>query len=79
MPLHIAGLDGLNMVMDYIPGFVWFIGKTFFIVFLLMWMKWTFPRLRVDQILNLEWKYLVPIGLANMLLMAVVVVFRWHF
>ena len=43
MPLHIAGLDGLNMVMDYIPGFVWFIGKTFFIVFLLMWIRWTFP------------------------------------
>lgn len=43
MPLHIAGLDGLNMVMDYIPGFIWFIGKTFFIVFLLMWIRWTLP------------------------------------
>ena len=79
MPLHIPGLDGFNAAMDWIPGFVWFFGKAFFVVFLLMWMKWTFPRLRVDQILNLEWKYLVPIGLANMLLMAVVVVFRWHF
>ena len=44
-----------------------------------MWIKWTFPRLRVDQILHLEWKYLVPIGLVNMLLMAVIVVFNWHF
>ena len=79
MPLHIAGLDGLNMVMDYIPGFVWFIGKTFFIVFLLMWIRWTFPRLRIDQVLTLEWKYLLPINLCNLFLMVFVVVFKLHF
>ena len=44
-----------------------------------MWIKWTFPRLRIDQILTLEWKYLVPIGLLNLLLMVVVVVFGLHF
>ena len=43
MPLHIAGLESFNLVMDYIPGFIWFIGKTFMIVFLLMWIRWTFP------------------------------------
>ena len=79
MPLHIAGLDGFNAVMDYIPGFVWFFGKAFFVVFLLMWIKWTFPRLRIDQILTLEWKYLVPIGLFNLLLMVIIVVFNLHF
>src|SRR5574344_507943 len=79
MPLHIPGLDGFNTVMDYIPGFVWFFAKAFFIVWLLMWIKWTFPRLRVDQILTLEWKYLVPIGLLNLLIMVVIVVFEWHF
>lgn len=79
MPLHIPGLDGFNNAMDYIPGFVWFFGKAFFVVFLLMWIKWTFPRLRIDQILTLEWKYLVPIGLANLLLMVIVVVFKLHF
>ncbi|MEG0789201.1 MAG: NADH-quinone oxidoreductase subunit NuoH [Alistipes sp.] len=79
MPLHVAGLENFNALMDLIPGFVWFFGKAFFVVFLLMWMKWTFPRLRVDQILSLEWKYLVPIGLVNMLAMAIIVVFKWHF
>ena len=79
MPLHIAGWEGFNTVMDCIPGFVWFFGKAFFVVGLLMWIKWTFPRLRIDQILTLEWKYLVPIGLANLLLMVIVVVFKLHF
>ena len=79
MPLHIPGLDGFNTVMDYIPGFVWFFGKAFCVVWILMWFKWTFPRLRIDQILTLEWKYLVPIGLVNLLLMVIIVVFDLHF
>lgn len=79
MPFHIPNWEGFNQIMDYIPGFVWFFGKAFFVVWLLMWIKWTFPRLRIDQILNLEWKYLVPIGLVNILLMAVCVVMGWHF
>lgn len=78
-PIYFPGLDGFNVVMDYIPGVVWFIGKTFFVVFLLMWMRWTFPRLRIDQILSLEWKYLLPISMVNLVLMALVVAFGIHF
>ena len=48
MPFHVSGLDGFNAIMDFIPGFVWFFAKAFFVVFLLMWIKWTFPRLRID-------------------------------
>ena len=72
-PLHIAGLEGFNHIMDLIPGAVWFLGKAFFVVFLLMWLRWTFPRLRIDQILSLEWKYLVPITMFNLVLMALLV------
>ena len=75
MPLHIPGLDGFNAVMDYIPGIVWFLGKTFFVVFLLMWIKWTFPRLRIDQVLTLEWKYLMPLSLIVLVIMTACVVF----
>ena len=70
-----AGVAGFDAAMDYIPGIVWFLGKTFFVVWLLMWVRWTFPRLRVDQILKLEWKYLMPLALLNLVLMTVVVAF----
>src|SRR5574344_489804 len=79
MPLHVPGFENFNMIMDMIPSFIWFFGKAFFVVFLLMWVKWTFPRLRIDQILNLEWKYLVPISLVNLIIMVLVVVFGLHF
>ena len=79
MPLHIAGLDGFNTAMDYIPGVVWFFGKAFLVVLLMMWMRWTFPRLRIDQILTLEWKYLIPLSMLNLLLMSIVVAYELHF
>lgn len=62
-------------ITDSIPflGVFWFLAKTFVLVFLMMWFRWTFPRLRVDQLLTLEWKYLLPINLANLVLMAVIV------
>lgn len=71
-PVNI-GVEAFDAVMNYIPGIVWFLGKTFALVWILMWIKWTFPRLRIDQILKLEWKYLMPLSLINLVLMTIVV------
>lgn len=73
-PIQI-GVEAFDEVMDYIPGIVWFLGKAFAMVWLLMWIKWTFPRLRIEQILKLEWKYLMPTALLNLILMTACVSF----
>ncbi len=79
MPFHIGHWTSFNHIMDYIPSSVWFMGKTFFLIFIIMWFRWTFPRLRIDQLLNLEWKYLLPISLINVLIMTIIAILGWHF
>ena len=66
-PVNI-GLEAFDNVMNLIPGIFWFLGKTFMVVWILMWVRWTFPRLRIDQILKLEWKYLMPLMLLVLVL-----------
>ena len=52
--------------------FLWFFAKLFVLVFLFIWVRWTYPRLRYDQLMNLGWKVLLPLSLANILFTAVV-------
>ncbi len=79
MPFHIGNWHAFNHWMDIIPSSVWFFGKTFFLIFVIMWFRWTFPRLRIDQLLNLEWKYLLPISMFNLLLVTLIAIMGWHF
>ena len=79
MPLHIPGWEGFNAVMDFIPSTIWFVVKAVALSFIIIWFKWTFPRLRIDQLLAFEWKYLLPINLFNLVLMLIVVAFGLHF
>ncbi|HWO98592.1 MAG TPA: NADH-quinone oxidoreductase subunit NuoH [Bacillus sp. (in: firmicutes)] len=58
--------------LDFIPGAIWFALKFSFIVFLLIWFRITFPRLRADQLMEFGWKVLLPVALANIFITAVV-------
>ncbi|MFV0471624.1 MAG: NADH-quinone oxidoreductase subunit NuoH [Paludibacteraceae bacterium] len=73
MPLQIKGWESFNQLMWYIPSYIWFFAKTGVLIFISLWIRWSFPRLRIDQLLNLEWKYLLPINLVNLLLMVILV------
>ncbi|MDE6654154.1 MAG: NADH-quinone oxidoreductase subunit H, partial [Muribaculaceae bacterium] len=54
-------------------------GKAIVLSAIIIWFKWTFPRLRIDHLLSFEWKYLLPVGLCNLVLMALIIVFNLHF
>jgi len=79
MPFHIGDWQAFNHIMNFIPPIFWFMGKTTFIIFMMMWFRWTFPRLRIDQLLTLEWKYLMPLNLMNIVIMAFLVLMGWVF
>ena len=68
---------GITDHIAWFPESVWFLIKVLVIIFVMMWFRWTFPRLRVDQLLTLEWKYLLPINLVNIVIMAIVIWLNW--
>ncbi|MGC8828413.1 MAG: NADH-quinone oxidoreductase subunit NuoH [Verrucomicrobiia bacterium] len=79
MPFHIGGLDALNRIFDLIPPWIWFFGKVSVLIFIVMWFRWTFPRLRVDQLMRFEWKFLMPLSFVNLAIAAVIVLAGWYF
>lgn len=79
MPFHIGGMEGLNRLFDVIPPWLWFFGKVSVLIFVVMWFRWTFPRLRVDQLMTFEWKFLMPAALATVAVAAVLVTGGWFF
>jgi len=51
----------------FLPGIVWFLLKSYLLVFVIIWLRWTYPRVRFDQLLNISWKALIPLALLNLL------------
>ncbi len=56
-----------------LPPVLWFVVKLYALIFVFMWVRWTFPRFRIDQLLNFSWKVLIPVALANLVVTAYVV------
>ncbi len=56
----------------HIPEFIWLVGKAMVVVLFLFWVRWTLPRLRVDQLMSLAWKLLIPVGFVSLLIVSVV-------
>ncbi len=52
----------------FLPGIIWFFIKSFSLVFVIVWFRWTFPRVRFDQLLNFSWKILIPVSFLWLLL-----------
>lgn len=59
-----------------IIGTLLFLGKVFFFIFFFMWIRWTIPRFRYDQLMNLGWKYLIPLALINIFITGVFTLWR---
>jgi NADH-quinone oxidoreductase subunit H len=58
-----------------LPPVIWFMLKTFVVIFFFIWVRGTFPRFRFDQLMRLGWKVLVPLGLANILFTGALILF----
>jgi NADH-quinone oxidoreductase subunit H len=67
---HVPGLDrlGLDPNLATLIGVGAMFAKTFFFIFLFMWVRWSIPRFRFDQLMNLGWKSLIPLGILNIVI-----------
>jgi NADH-quinone oxidoreductase subunit H len=67
---HIPGLQYLELppIITALIQVAGFSAKVFVFIFLFIWVRWTFPRFRYDQLMRLGWLTLIPLGLANILL-----------
>jgi NADH-quinone oxidoreductase subunit H len=66
--LFLGGWQPPTPGLAFVPSWAWFLGKTLFLVFILMWFRWTYPRLRVDQLMGFAWKLLLPLAFVNIFL-----------
>ena len=71
----IPGVPIIGYVLGFIPGFIWFVAKISFMLFLFLWVRGTFPRFRYDQLMRLGWKIFLPLSLGYLIFVAGVLVY----
>jgi len=74
--MFLGGWLPLAGFLGWIPGVFWFFGKVFILLFVMMWLRWTLPRIRYDRLMNLGWKVLLPLGLVNIAITGTIVALR---
>ncbi|MGB9661421.1 MAG: NADH-quinone oxidoreductase subunit NuoH [Moorellaceae bacterium] len=73
--LFLGGWQG-----PWLPSWLWFIIKVYIMILLFMWVRWTFPRIRIDHLLQINWKFLLPLSLANILVTGIgIKIYQWLF
>jgi NADH-quinone oxidoreductase subunit H len=72
--LFLGGWSAPFPFLSWIPSYLWFFAKLFGLIAMFIWVRSTLPRLRMDQLMNFAWKFMLPMGLLNLVNVAV-----WHF
>ena len=71
--LFLGGWHAPFAFLQFIPSYLWFFAKLSVLIFVFIWVRGTLPRIRVDQVMNFAWKFIVPMAFASILAAAV-----WH-
>ena len=71
--LYLGGWHGPFIPVEY--GWIWFVIKLAFLLFVYLWLRWTLPRFRYDQLMSFGWKVLLPVATVNLLLTATAVLY----
>jgi len=72
--LFLGGWNAPLECLTWVPSYLWFFAKLIAIIFTFIWVRGTLPRLRMDQLLNFAWKFMIPLALINVVTAGV-----WHF
>jgi NADH-quinone oxidoreductase subunit H len=69
--LYLGGWHGpFNIPAELGGGWIWFVIKLAFLLFVYLWLRWTLPRFRYDQLMSFGWKVLLPLATVNLILTA---------
>jgi len=65
---------GLPVLLDYVKNFFWFLAKVFLALYSFIWIRFTFPRYRYDQLMSVGWRWLIPLAIANVIVTGIIMV-----